>query len=473
MKRPQGRNLLKLILAGLSLLMVQAVCGGISATDPRVPNSLNNMVYLFHPFLNGLGLIPISTGQPPLITEIQPTSVSGFGRGGVAPPQIRLYRVKLQGCDKEPEAGELLGETTANIDGTWVINFNFNVGDVVGATQLSDGKESGLSNLAVNIEKGGLINLDDSETIQDIAHETFQPISLTGTSISGACVVLQNKDPQYGWIGRASADTSGKWKISSQLVDGENNLELFLEGLEGNGLEFSILGFTPKMQWPYSEKDINGKYISPLNAWFGFNDYHWRDLGYFHDGIDIGAKVGVPVHAVADGSVFYIQIGTKNWDGGNIILIDHGAWFSVYMHLSKITIKDLSAPTLSKFLDQPIIVKAGDIIGETGSSGLPTFVPHLHLSALRWNKGNLQESLGSTQILVWPWKFGKVMNINPPGNIILGNAENSTDRIQNCISVFNYWNVDWSKIAIGEFGSPSGTEFTIMGKNNKCAKNDP
>ncbi len=465
----QRKNLYKLILIGVVLFLVQLSCGVMPATDPSIPVSLNNMVFLFHPLLSGLGVIPTNTNQPPLITQIQPSSVSGLGVNGSSPTKILLYRMKLQGCGNEPVRGELLAETTVNTDGIWTITDNLNPKDVVGATQVSEGKESGMSNLGVNIDQSQLIILDDKDQIQQTGHETFQPLSLAGTSISGACVVLQNHDPQYGRIGSASADASGGWKISVQLQDGENKLKLFVDGLEANGVEFSILGFTPVMQWPYTEKKENGDYVAPLNAWFGNNDYHLKDLHMFHDGIDIGGKAGTLVHAVADGSVFYIQIGKKIGDCGNVVFIDHGAWFSVYCHLDSITINGVTTPSASKYYDQPISVAAGDIIGKTGCTGLSTCQNHLHLSALKWDKGNRQESLGSTRTLVWPWEFGEVMNINPPGNMTLGNGENSSDRIQNCVSDFNYWSVDWSKISIGEFGYPSGTKFTVMGNNVKCA----
>jgi len=92
----------------------------------------------------------------------------------------------------------------------------------------------------------------------------------------------------------------------------------------------------------------------------GYND---GPATSYHEGIDFDASEGDPVMAVADGQVVMAETLTVR---GIAILIDHGLGVHTgYWHLSEIEVE-----TGQK-------VKAGDVIGKVGSSGLSTG-PHLH-----------------------------------------------------------------------------------------------
>lgn len=83
----------------------------------------------------------------------------------------------------------------------------------------------------------------------------------------------------------------------------------------------------------------------------------------FHEGLDFDVEEGQPVMAAADGWVVMAEPLTVR---GNAILIDHGLGVhSGYWHLSEINV------TVGQR------VKASEIIGKAGSSGLSTG-PHLH-----------------------------------------------------------------------------------------------
>lgn len=83
----------------------------------------------------------------------------------------------------------------------------------------------------------------------------------------------------------------------------------------------------------------------------------------FHEGIDFDASESEPVMVVADGQVVMAEPLTVR---GDAILVDHGLGVHTgYWHLSEI---DVEAGQQ---------VKAGDVIGKVGSSGLATG-PHLH-----------------------------------------------------------------------------------------------
>jgi hypothetical protein len=248
------------------------------------------------------------------------------------------------------------------------------------------------------------------------------------------------------------------------------------------------------MQWPVGKKE-NDKYVpnfkAQVNAFFGRNDFYYYTpvLNRFHDGIDIEGQVGDPILATAKGVVFYVQIGsgTKGkMDGGNIIFIDHGGWFSLYMHLSKITITGLDAPTVSTYYDpnlRKIEVQAGEKIGEVGNTGLWKCIKncddkdkinneyepcckHLHFSAFTWLKGNRELSLHDSTLPSFNWSaFGEILNVNPPGSATLNAKDKASDRLKSCVSDFDYWDLDWSIIPIWDV---QGTKFDNLGEGAEC-----
>ncbi|MEA3078859.1 MAG: hypothetical protein QOF05_267 [Sphingomonadales bacterium] len=101
----------------------------------------------------------------------------------------------------------------------------------------------------------------------------------------------------------------------------------------------------------------------PVTSYFGYRYHPILHFTRFHAGVDIGAGWGSPIVAAADGQV----IGA-GWAGGygREVQIAHGAGIvSLYGHMSEIVAQPGS------------FVRAGQLIGYVGSSGLSTG-PHLH-----------------------------------------------------------------------------------------------
>ena len=93
-------------------------------------------------------------------------------------------------------------------------------------------------------------------------------------------------------------------------------------------------------------------------------------LGYvrMHAGIDFGAAWGSPIFAVSDGIVSFAG---RHGGHGNYVRLEHGGGLgSGYGHMSRIAV----APGTH--------VRAGQVIGFVGSSGLSTG-PHLHFEVYR------------------------------------------------------------------------------------------
>lgn len=91
----------------------------------------------------------------------------------------------------------------------------------------------------------------------------------------------------------------------------------------------------------------------------------------FHDGIDIAAPLGTPVHAAGTGKVIFA--GAEPRQFGRLVVIDHGnGWHSAYGHVSAISVK-VGAK-----------VARGAVIARSGQSGLAR-TPRLHFELRRGN----------------------------------------------------------------------------------------
>jgi murein DD-endopeptidase len=119
-----------------------------------------------------------------------------------------------------------------------------------------------------------------------------------------------------------------------------------------------------------SELKLTGKFVLPLDKIFVTSPfyvkryYHPSTPGKPHGGVDLRGKPGVPIYALQDGKVV---IAERMFYEGIFTVIDHGSkMFSLYMHQSKLHVKEGD------------YVRAGEKIGEVGSTGISTG-PHLHL----------------------------------------------------------------------------------------------
>ena len=110
-----------------------------------------------------------------------------------------------------------------------------------------------------------------------------------------------------------------------------------------------------------------------------------------HNGTDFGLPVGTPILAPADGVV---DKATYSRSAGYYVVLRHrGGWSTVYMHLSKLHVK------------QGQRVKLGSTIARSGNTGISTG-PHLHyelringrpVNAMRVNLGSRDVEVNSRQ----------------------------------------------------------------------------
>lgn len=106
-----------------------------------------------------------------------------------------------------------------------------------------------------------------------------------------------------------------------------------------------------------------------VNSPFGRrNDPMNRKKARVHNGLDLRARFE-NVYAMLPGTV--IDAGNSE-NGGNYVKIQHGICTCIYLHLSKILVR------------QGQHVTAGQVVAISGNSGKRTTGPHLHISC-KWS----------------------------------------------------------------------------------------
>ncbi len=100
-----------------------------------------------------------------------------------------------------------------------------------------------------------------------------------------------------------------------------------------------------------------------ITSYYGPRVSHYSKRVKMHEGLDVGAPIGTPVVAPADG---IIKVAGKNPGFGYYVEIDHGYGVeTLYAHNSKLHVR------------KGEVVKRGELIARVGNTGLSTG-PHLH-----------------------------------------------------------------------------------------------
>jgi murein DD-endopeptidase MepM/ murein hydrolase activator NlpD len=115
-----------------------------------------------------------------------------------------------------------------------------------------------------------------------------------------------------------------------------------------------------------------------------------------HCGIDLGGVYGEPVFAAHDGVVDRVQRALNPDHGGRYVRLAHqgGTVVTQYFHLS----------TIPRRLEEGAQVKAGDVVGFVGMTGIRHSAPHLHFTIeVRDPSGNDARYLDPEPLVaLWP-----------------------------------------------------------------------
>jgi septal ring factor EnvC (AmiA/AmiB activator) len=150
--------------------------------------------------------------------------------------------------------------------------------------------------------------------------------------------------------------SKGKYqKRIEQLARAEQELQAIIEELEKERTRAA-----PEAWEATAEKDfaaLKGRMQPPVAGTLvrGFGESKHPEFGTvtFNSGVDFNARTGSPIRAVARGKV---DFANRVAGVGNCIVIAHGqGYYTVYMHASKILVK------------QGSMVSSGDVIAEAGA----------------------------------------------------------------------------------------------------------
>ena len=141
----------------------------------------------------------------------------------------------------------------------------------------------------------------------------------------------------------------------------------------------------------------------------GRHGFTRKNGGQFHDGIDLRADPGTPVYAVADGKIEgpvvsnliqgvpFRQPGNNGNGAGNRLYLKSGKNKFGYWHLSTVGVN----PTTGNTYKPGDIVKVGDVLGQTGSTGNANAPgsagPHLHFQQTTNGKSTNPETTLNTK----------------------------------------------------------------------------
>lgn len=201
--------------------------------------------------------------------------------------------------------------------------------------------------------------------------------------------IFKTKKNEYtGLLGINTLEKPGRYKISIYDKTGKLNDKIYISvikkdypsqnirvtkgmaSLRATAHELNLIG-KAKRTLSHEKLRTSPPYNSPtdgcINSVFGLRRfYNGKFSGNYHKGVDIKSATGETVRTITDGRVIFAEGDDKFRLHGGSVAIDHGqGLMSLYIHLSKITVKEGE------------MVKANQKIGEVGMSGFATG-PHLH-----------------------------------------------------------------------------------------------
>jgi len=219
-----------------------------------------------------------------------------------------------------------------------------------------------------------------------------EDISANKAKIDSVLVSIQKKTDYFSRLkqlmGSDKLDTISKLpKVSDESVVGVSNPRISIlsnsmtdisEGMSTDSAYSTATEFDGDITGTNS-KSVNHVYSyseSVTGSFLAFPPLHGIitrgiDPHLNHFGIDIATKKGTPVTAISGGIVIFCDWTQST--GNTIILLHPNNFLSVYKHLNIISVK------------LNTILKSGELVGLSGSSGEVTSGPHLHLEL--WNNG--------------------------------------------------------------------------------------
>jgi len=199
--------------------------------------------------------------------------------------------------------------------------------------------------------------------LEEVARERDIQVASLG-ALANDVSSLYGLKPDPVLLAGAASDTVEDNQINSSL-DRLSALKMTaLSGATSVGLTLGLTGDATPADWIRANSAPNLWPVEGrITGSFGERIDPFNGEGAFHSGVDIGATLGQPVVAPADGMVLYADFMSGY---GRVVVIDHGHGISTrYGHLKSFAV----------FPGQHI--RRGFTLGYVGDSGRSTG-PHLH-----------------------------------------------------------------------------------------------
>ncbi|MDE3074031.1 MAG: M23 family metallopeptidase [Chloroflexota bacterium] len=320
---------------------------------------------------NADGTLHIPAATPGFIRQYFQAAVFEYHPGSADPVELRLLGDDLRDRDYPDEAWKsmLSFQPASPVAAGQFVGLESTVGTPVSAVAFQVNMPSSVQQghafqLEVLAPAGDTVSasLDGSplHIFQDgaawMAYVGFDPLA---AAAAHTVSVSDGTDSVSGTF----AVTPVKWPVETMITTPQQNAVSAGTNVadENNFLRPIFLSYTPKQLWsgPFSYP-----VTAPLTDGFGvFRSYNGGPANTYHEGRDLGANEGTPIHAPAAGRVVLARPLTVR---GGAVLVDHGLGvFTGSYHQSKIAVQE--GQLLSK----------GDLIGYVGDTGFANG-PHLH-----------------------------------------------------------------------------------------------
>lgn len=188
----------------------------------------------------------------------------------------------------------------------------------------------------------------------------------------------------YSQTPRSKDDSSGR-VLYVGIIGGDTRIDCFVYR-QSDG-QYSCVSGNDQVRSLLTANGMVTPVSGVLTSTFGPRKHPILGVVRVHKGVDWAAPVGTPVAAAFDGQIVFQGDGHGY---GNVVRISHsGGRETRYAHLQRFAIADGQGKT----------VKAGDIIGYVGTTGLSTG-PHLHFEL--YANGEAVDPLGIATAVVPP-----------------------------------------------------------------------
>ena len=225
--------------------------------------------------------------------------------------------------------------------------------------------------------------------------------------------------------------TLGKKKVVSIDLGMESTLVGHLSEFENLKLfQFKLA----QIQDQYPSRIVAGGY-SETRPFYNSDDFkqlsnHGFDYRTIHLGTDFWIPVNTPVHSLLEGEVVISTVQTAAKSYGGLLVLKHqmGAFqfYSVYGHLSKRSVDNLSCGT---------IVKKGDCLGFIGDSyENGQWTPHLHFQ-LTLDLFNFSDDFPGVAV---PSQIGVWNSISPNPNLLFKLEDLHPEKIVSIEEIIHY-----------------------------------